>query len=233
MELPWTRKCDPVRSVLLNQASLSPVQQSMHGKPLHFFSFQQGVLFYHLMLIQQATARDWDLTEMWIPSFLAGSINGHACRVFCCLNSSCHHCYGNASHSDQQPQKINVCDPRGIVSSGCWCDTISTFISKLVLCSLLMKWLLRISFQRVGGVPCQGGSDDESAEQRHSLGVVQRLYCSCHHLITVVGFYGTINIRLHRFPPIADSDTMELSAPTRRHSTCCRSKLGAYTKDSV
>lgn len=125
---------------------------------------------------------------MWIPRFLAGSISGHACWVFCCLISSCQHHQGNASHSDRQPWEINVCNPRGIVSSGCWWATISTFISKLVLGSLLIKRLSRISFQIVGGVPCQRGSDDGSGEQRHSLGAVQILHCSCHHLITVVGF---------------------------------------------
>lgn len=121
-------------------------------------------------------------------------------------------------------------DPRGIASSGCWCATISTFISKLVLASLFIKWLSRISFQRVGRVPCQRGSDDGSAEQQQSLGAVQILHCSCHHLITDVGFYSTINIRLHCFPPTADSETREPSAPPRRHSTWCRSVFSPCTQ---
>lgn len=82
-------------------------------------------------------------------------------------------------------------------------------------------------------MPCQTGSDDGSAEQRQSLGAVQILHGSCHHLITVVGFYGTINIQLHRFPPIADSERGELSAPLRRHSTWCRTEFSAYTKDTI
>lgn len=194
------------------------MQQTVHGRLLHLFSFLKGTLLYPFKLTQYATVRDWDLLEMRIPSFLAVSINGHACRVFCCLISSCHHYRGNASHSDQQPWEINMYDPRGIVSSGCWCATISTFISKLVLCSLLIKLLSRISLHRIGGVP--RGSDDGSAEQRHSLGAVQILHCSCHHLITVVGFYGNINIWLHHFPPTADRETMELPASPRRHLPC-------------
>lgn len=75
--------------------------------------------------------------------------------------------------------------------------------------------------------------DDGSAGQRHSLGVVRVLHCSCHHLITAVGFYGTINIWLHRFVPVADSETRELSAPLRRHSTRGRSEVTACTKDTV